>query len=139
VRRRRLFTVASGISLLLCLTMVGMWAHSYSSDDLLFIGQSFVLESHDGAVRYRTGWRNPSSPQFFVTSSPTAQWIVPYVFISPLLMLSTVLLYVASRRKIRAGVCPSCGYCLTGNTSGTCPECGTPVPKEPADKSPRPA
>jgi hypothetical protein len=36
-------------------------------------------------------------------------------------------------------VCNSCGYNLTGNTSGTCPECGTPVPKEPAEKSPRPA
>lgn len=27
-----------------------------------------------------------------------------------------------------AGRCRSCGYDLTGNTSGTCPECGTPTP-----------
>ena len=38
-----------------------------------------------------------------------------------------------------SGGCVRCGYSLTGNTSGVCPECGTPVPKEPADKSPRPA
>ena len=30
-------------------------------------------------------------------------------------------------RLIRAGLCRSCGYDLTGNTSGVCPECGTPV------------
>ena len=27
--------------------------------------------------------------------------------------------------------CTECGYNLTGNTSGTCPECGTPVPSKP--------
>ena len=42
----------------------------------------------------------------------------------------------AEHRRIR-GQCSACGYSLTGNTSGVCPECGTPVPKEPADKSPR--
>ena len=30
-----------------------------------------------------------------------------------------------------AGRCPRCGYDLTGNTSGTCPECGTPRPPAP--------
>ena len=27
-------------------------------------------------------------------------------------------------------VCPSCGYDLTGNVSGTCPECGTAIVTE---------
>jgi hypothetical protein len=26
------------------------------------------------------------------------------------------------------GLCPTCSYDLTGNTSGICPECGTPLP-----------
>jgi hypothetical protein len=26
------------------------------------------------------------------------------------------------------GLCPSCGYDLTGNLSGTCPECGSAAP-----------
>jgi hypothetical protein len=43
------------------------------------------------------------------------------------------------RRRGNKGSCPTCGYDLTGNTSGVCPECGTPVAKEPAEKSPRPA
>ena len=42
-------------------------------------------------------------------------------------------LFVARRlllpkRRERLGLCPSCGYDLTGNVSGTCPECGRPVP-----------
>jgi hypothetical protein len=36
--------------------------------------------------------------------------------------------YARHRRRARLGLCASCGYSLTGNTSGTCPECGTPVP-----------
>lgn len=28
-------------------------------------------------------------------------------------------------RRKRRGRCPTCGYDLTGNTSGRCPECGT--------------
>ncbi len=32
--------------------------------------------------------------------------------------------------------CLSCGYDLTGNTSGTCPECGSPVPSSPATPTP---
>src|SRR5688500_10199075 len=35
--------------------------------------------------------------------------------------------------SMKAGLCPSCGYDLTGNVSGTCPECGAGAP------SPRPS
>jgi hypothetical protein len=44
--------------------------------------------------------------------------------------------------RIAHRMCPKCSYDLTGNTSGTCPECGTPVPtraKTPETESPRPA
>ena len=32
---------------------------------------------------------------------------------------------VPRRTRRRPGVCPTCGYDLTGNVSGVCPECGT--------------
>jgi hypothetical protein len=62
--------------------------------------------------------------------------VFPHWFLAGLLgLMATPLL----RRRRMRGVCSACSYNLTGNTSGICPECGTPVPKEPAEKSPRPA
>jgi hypothetical protein len=43
-----------------------------------------------------------------------------------------------TEKRAAEGRCFRCGFSLTGNTSGVCPECGTPVPKEPAEKSHRP-
>jgi predicted RNA-binding Zn-ribbon protein involved in translation (DUF1610 family) len=40
--------------------------------------------------------------------------------------LCTRELVLVSRRR-RMGLCASCGYDLTGITSGRCPECGEPV------------
>jgi hypothetical protein len=37
------------------------------------------------------------------------------------------------RQRPRRGLCPSCGYNLSGNLSGTCPECGEPIAKVPDD------
>jgi len=31
------------------------------------------------------------------------------------------------RERVARGLCPRCGYDLTGNVSGRCPECGTRV------------
>ena len=38
-----------------------------------------------------------------------------------------VLRWRKRRRRVAAGLCASCGYDLTGNTSGVCPECGMVV------------
>jgi hypothetical protein len=38
--------------------------------------------------------------------------------------LTAVLLGLRRRPPRRNGLCPRCGYDLTGNVSGTCPECG---------------
>ena len=58
-----------------------------------------------------------------------------------LLLLPGLWSLLGWRRHVRCQrrYCHKCSYSLTGNTSGVCPECGTPVPKEPAEKSPRPA
>jgi hypothetical protein len=33
---------------------------------------------------------------------------------------------VCRHRRLKRGLCPTCGYNLTGNITGTCPECGKP-------------
>ena len=38
--------------------------------------------------------------------------------------------HLARRRRLRTGLCRSCGYDLTGNTSGVCPECGEVIKPE---------
>lgn len=43
-----------------------------------------------------------------------------------LIALPTLWMWWLDRRPGR-GMCRSCGYNLTGNTSGVCPECGTPT------------
>ena len=51
----------------------------------------------------------------------------------PLVTLLAILPAAYATRRARhylricTGGCPSCGYNLTGNTSGTCPECGSAV------------
>jgi hypothetical protein len=35
-----------------------------------------------------------------------------------------------ARRRLAAGLCPSCGYDVRRGTSVICPECGTPVPQQ---------
>ncbi len=41
--------------------------------------------------------------------------------------LRTVLRHRRVHRRLLQGLCPSCGYDLTGNVSGICPECGEKV------------
>ena len=68
--------------------------------------------------------------------SSTRRLAPPYV--SVILVIGLLLPCVGSLRlareearllrRWRQGLCPRCGYSLTGNASGTCPECGTPTP-----------
>ena len=49
---------------------------------------------------------------------------VPLWFLFLLIALPTGWLFWSDHKRKKPGHCPSCGYSLTGNTSGTCPECG---------------
>jgi len=53
-----------------------------------------------------------------------------------ILFLRWLLTTDAARKRRERNECPTCGYCLTGNVSGTCPECGTPVCNLPRHRSP---
>jgi hypothetical protein len=59
-----------------------------------------------------------------------AMLVVPYWFPTGLFAtMPAAITILAIRRRARpdTNACSSCGYSLTGNTSGVCPECGTPV------------
>lgn len=47
------------------------------------------------------------------------------------LALLDAIKYYRRKRLLNLGLCPTCRYNLTGNTSGVCPECGSAVPTEP--------
>jgi hypothetical protein len=50
--------------------------------------------------------------------------------LTALLPALRIIAFVRPKRTLRAA-CATCNYNLTGNTSGTCTECGTPVPSKP--------
>jgi len=55
-------------------------------------------------------------------------WFVALLFaVLPASRITTIL---QQRHTDREHLCPTCGYNLTGNTSGVCPECGTPATHE---------
>ncbi len=58
------------------------------------------------------------------------RWRVRFWFVAA--VFAAYPLYVRltrTRHRRRRGLCPKCGYDLTGNVSGTCPECGRIVEK----------
>jgi hypothetical protein len=66
-------------------------------------------------------------------------WSYPinYVWISFYLLLGAAGILVGWKldrdyREAPLGVCPKCGYDLTGNVSGVCPECGCTLEPNPA-------
>jgi len=60
-----------------------------------------------------------------------AGFAVPHWIISLLLLTYPILAFIRGplrrRRRRKRGLCPSCGYNLSGNTTGVCPECAAKV------------
>jgi hypothetical protein len=173
-------TLATVLSLLLCVATAVLWVRSYFVGDLLLwtrhsgVGPSLL--SWDGRVAYRSEWalfdegshdgvtwaRIPADfyplvldlPVLFpesyryhglgfeiaegaVQASPyhfrTLDCAIPDYFlvaillVLPLCRAKELLRSIGRRSRLLRNLCLSCGYSLTGNTSGVCPECGTPV------------
>ncbi len=53
-------------------------------------------------------------------------WLV-FVFVAVYPAARMIWIPIRRRRRRKRGLCPSCGYDLTENTSGVCPECATGV------------
>jgi hypothetical protein len=79
------------------------------------------------------GWFNFAGFLFRRQSDDTEDFAttVAAVPVWPLSLLFAALpaarLYRRLHRRHPLGLCPRCGYNLTGNVSGVCPECGSPA------------
>jgi hypothetical protein len=165
--RRRLFTLASLLSLLLFVATVVVWVRSYlqftsvsryTSGLAVYLtvsnGKCFVSrDTGTGAWNYLkaaewnfenaplNGETVDTGPSFFGfewrhTESNGSGWQNTSIEVATPLWAITVLAsllpsywVIARVLRHRVGRCIACGYSLTGNTSGTCPECGTPIPQ----------
>ena len=134
---RKLFAIASAISLLLCAAaaMLSVAGLIRATPKLYF--------RHNGELY--AAWAELHG--LFIEREPSRGLadirgynLYPLASILAILPISWAIGRVANRlrtaRLRRLNVCIACGYNLTGNTSGVCPECGTPVPKEPAEEKP---
>ncbi len=161
--RRRHFTLASLLSLLLCLGTVVLWGVSYRWAVWVLVeppahnSTYFCLSSDRGGFELDlgnftddlrplgSGWRIDfnacdvnTMDHAFGESAMRRLWFGYHrwgewrgVILVPnwtVACLTAIPLIAIVRRPKPQGVC-KCGYSLTGNTSGTCPECGTPVPQ----------
>jgi hypothetical protein len=71
-------------------------------------------------------WKGASGP-----NDPNG-WHLPLPIACTLFAVVPLMWFtLRSRRFTGPGRCPTCGYNVTGNTSGVCPECGTPTPQRP--------
>ena len=86
-----------------------------------FLGFKYYAYSYPPPPRPGSGKPN----RWTVIDAEIPLWFVAWLF--SLFPMTWFVLQI--RRKSRLGLCPRCGYNLTGNSSGTCPECGTPVPR----------
>ncbi len=98
---------------------------------------TYQTEAHWGATAYSRGWSGPliycvagdaqGGGGTFVTSGLRfSLWLLVIAFSSyPASVFVRSPLRRHRRRK--RGLCLTCAYNLTGNTSGVCPECGTKI------------
>jgi uncharacterized BrkB/YihY/UPF0761 family membrane protein len=103
VIRRSLFSLATAVSMLLCLAALAGWASTTGikpldlSDDFHVVSEMPLL-----------GWLS----------------LVFLVFTMIFIVLRMCSPTLAAHRKMSC-CCIECGYSLVGNTTGFCPECGT--------------
>ncbi len=105
--KRRVFTLLSALSLVLCVTAALMWLNSFN---LEYFPPGFLGHK----------WHpTHSTPQL------QCVWLVSATAASIFGWLAWRSAREAARRA-RLGLCPRCGYDLRA-TPGRCPECGTPA------------
>jgi len=149
---RRVFTIASALSLLLSVATVVLWVRSYRFIDRLGWDQERVAAGSEGGELGVAVYWNGARPHFIGWTSVAGDGkssarsisdscfmgfgffrqkvfsgvFVPHWFIAvAFLTLPLALRLSRSRSSTRAGVCPTYGYDLRA-TPDRCPECGRP-------------
>jgi len=86
--------------------------------------QRKLMQLMVASMQANRGRRIGSSESYWAVTCPMWVLMVPAILLVPVSWAVSTL-----RRAVRsrAGRCRSCGYDLTGNTSGVCPECGATV------------
>jgi hypothetical protein len=150
VFRRRLFTIASAISLVLCLATIALWARSYQFIDMWYGPSIASIGTGHGSVSiilqrgsFDHGWIHASSPADAsiarparfryewppYAATPTVALQAPLWFPCSLLAIGPTFWLIAYRRRAkraRLGLCLNCGYDLRASPE-RCPECGAQI------------
>jgi hypothetical protein len=145
--RRRLFNLATAVSLVLCVATVVLWARCHigvhgdvinvdrdgdGSYDTYFASQAGVLvwawHPQPGPSQPNYSWRIGG---FIFYAGPNLwgggyfrEWAVPHWFLIALTGITPAFWLVARTRRPPKGICSTCGYDLRA-TPERCPECGT--------------
>jgi hypothetical protein len=139
--------LAAAVSALLCVAACVLWARTFTRPQLDFFviseGRSYGVGTERGGVIgflqqerqfYRENdaddvqLRNLGFWYLRITSDGMRRWnlVLPLWFLATgaaAVPTGRLLWRLAARRKVRLGLCPSCGYDLRG-TPDRCPECG---------------
>ena len=128
------------LSAILAVFWLGPYVHWVSRDS------RWLISSHDGYMDierftprfvadlplrpgFGTGGFSSGGPvlwPFVGSNANCTQILIPLWLPLLALALPVAFLWYRDRRPPK-GRCQSCGYNLTGNTSGLCPECGTEI------------
>ena len=144
---RRLFSLASLLSLLLCVATVVLWVRSYTRADHLVICHGSENWCYLCTVRGEARivaepmWTSWNGRRLFSLSSDQVGYLsmksyrssvtIPLWLIVVVIVCRTIWRH-RMRRVDPMLFCRNCSYDLTGNTSGVCPECGAAVTAAPA-------
>lgn len=129
--RRRLLNFATASSAALCLAAMVAWVGSYVRPSRFAVDGTAL---HNNSVEIGSEWAwYISFANGVLDIAPVAsfyEWKIAYwklVLAFLLLPGRWIQLRLRDRRRrLRAGLCQTCGYDLRASTE-RCPECGTPV------------